>query len=84
MEQKDRSIRYFYRDKKYWYIGFPYNQDFVRQIKEFNGASWNPQNFEWSIPYSLPTINPLMKWLQENNFTEGVHYSPSKRVLEGE
>lgn len=75
-------MKYFYRDSKYWYIGFSYNKDFVQQIKKFAGASWNPQNFEWSIPFTLPTVAPLQKWLHDNGFVEGMNYYPSKRVLE--
>lgn len=75
-------MKYFYRDSKYWYIGFSYNKDFVQQIKKFAGASWNPQNFEWSIPFALPTVAPLQKWLHDNGFVEGMNYYPSKRVLE--
>lgn len=75
-------MKYFYRDSKYWYIGFSYNKDFVQQIKKFAGANWNPQNFEWSIPFTLPTVAPLQKWLHDNGFVEGMNYYPSKRVLE--
>lgn len=75
-------MKYFYRDSKYWYIGFSYNKDLVQQIKKFTGASWNPQNFEWSIPFTLPTVAPLQKWLHDNGFVEGMNYYPSKRVLE--
>ena len=75
-------MKYFYRDSKYFYVGFSYDPALVDQVKAFSGAGYNPANREWYIPFSLVVLNPLMKWLQENNFTEGVHYSPSKRVLE--
>lgn len=76
--------RYWYRDEKYIYIGFSYNPDLVRNVKQFNGSGYNPENKEWYIPFSIATIAPLKKWLEDNSFKEGVEYTPSKRVLEYE
>lgn len=75
-------MRYFYRDTAYWHIGFPYNQEFIQYVKKFNGASWNPENFEWCIPFTLPTLAPLSKWLADHDFREERVYTPSRRVVE--
>lgn len=75
-------MRYFYRDTAYWHIGFSYNQEFIQYVKKIDGASWNPENFEWCIPFTLPTTAPLLKWLADNNFREERVYIPSRRVVE--
>ena len=54
----------------------------VKEIKRFVGAGYNPENKEWYIPFALPTVAPLQKWLHDNGFVEGMNYYPSKRVLE--
>lgn len=74
--------RYWYIEDGYYYIGFDYSENLVREVKEFAGANYNPENREWYIPYSLLTINALRIWLKENNFSEGKIYTPSKKVLE--
>ena len=56
-------MRYFYKDKEYWYVGFDYHPALVASVKKFAGAGYNPQNREWYIPFSLVTVNPLKKWL---------------------
>lgn len=75
-------MRYYYRDSKWFFVGFSYDPALVKQVKAFNGAGYNPANREWYIPFSLVVLNPLMEWLRKNNFTEGIQYTPSKRVLE--
>lgn len=75
-------MRLWRRDKEYWYVSFSYDPALVEQVKQFTGAGYNPENKEWYIPFSLHLVAPLNKWLQENGFKEGVHYFPSKRVLE--
>ena len=75
-------MRYYYRDSKWFFVGFSYDPELVKQVKAFNGAGYNPANREWYIPFSLVVLNPLMEWLRKNNFTEGIQYTPSKRVLE--
>lgn len=75
-------MRYFYRDTAYWHIGFSYNEEFIQYVKKFDGVSWNPENFEWCIPFTLPTLAPLLKWLVDHNFREERVYIPSKRVVE--
>lgn len=75
-------MRYWYRDHDWWYIGFSYDPALVTSVKKFAGAGYNPQNREWYIPFSLVTVNPLKKWLEENGFKEGMNYVPSRRVLE--
>lgn len=74
-------MRYWYRDHDWWYIGFSYDASLVTSVKKFAGAGYNPQNREWYIPFSLVTVNPLKKWLEDNGFTEGMNYVPSKRVI---
>lgn len=74
-------MRYFYRDHKYTYIGFSYDEELLRQVKKFSGAGYNPENKEWHIPFSIVTSAPLNKWLVDNGFIEGVHYTPSKKFL---
>ena len=59
-------MRYWYRDHDWWYIGFDYHPALVASVKKFAGAGYNPQNREWYIPFSLVTVNPLKKWLEEN------------------
>lgn len=75
-------MRYWYRDHDWWYIGFSYDPALVASVKKFAGAGYNPQNREWYIPFTLPTVAPLQKWLHDNGFVEGMNYYPSKRVLE--
>lgn len=77
-------MRYWYRDRDYWYVGFSYDAQLVSQVKKFPGAGYNPQNREWYIPFSLVTVNPLKKWLEENGFKEGMNYVPSRRVIDYE
>lgn len=74
-------MRYYYKDTKFFYIGFSYDPALVAAVKKFTGAGYNPQNKEWYVPFSLVTLNPLMKWLKDNGFEEGMHYTPSKRVV---
>lgn len=74
-------MRYYYKDTKFFYIGFSYDPALVAAVKKFTGAGYNPQNKEWYAPFSLVTLNPLMKWLKDNGFEEGMHYTPSKRVV---
>ena len=75
-------MRYYYKDTKFFYIGFSYDPALVAAVKKFTGAGYNPQNKEWYVPFSLVTLNPLMKWLKDNKFEEGMHYTPSKRVVD--
>jgi SWI/SNF-related matrix-associated actin-dependent regulator 1 of chromatin subfamily A len=75
-------VNYYYKDAKYWYVGFRYDERLVKEIKRFVGAGYNPENKEWYIPFALPTVAPLQKWLHDNGFVEGMNYYPSKRVLE--
>jgi SWI/SNF-related matrix-associated actin-dependent regulator 1 of chromatin subfamily A len=75
-------VNYYYKDAKYWYVGFRYDERLVKEIKRFVGAGYNPENKEWYIPFALPTVAPLQKWLHDNGFVEGMNYCPSKRVLE--
>jgi SWI/SNF-related matrix-associated actin-dependent regulator 1 of chromatin subfamily A len=75
-------VNYYYKDAKYWYVGFRYDERLVKEIKRFVGAGYNPENKEWYIPFTLPTVAPLQKWLHDNGFVEGMNYYPSKRVLE--
>lgn len=77
-------MRYWYRDHDWWYIGFSYDASLVASVKKFAGAGYNPQNREWYIPFSLVTVNPLKKWLEENGFKEGMNYVPSRRVIDYE
>jgi SWI/SNF-related matrix-associated actin-dependent regulator 1 of chromatin subfamily A len=74
-------MRYYYKDTKFFYIGFSYDPALVAAVKKFTGAGYNPQNKEWYVPFLLVTLNPLMKWLKDNGFEEGMHYTPSKRVV---
>ncbi len=75
-------MNYYYKDAKYWYVGFRYDERLVKEIKRFVGAGYNPENKEWYISFALPTVAPLQKWLHDNGFVEGMNYYPSKRVLE--
>lgn len=75
-------MNYYYKDNQYWYVGFRYDERLVKEIKRFAGAGYNPENKEWYIPFTLPTVAPLQKWLHDNGFVEGMNYYPSKRVLE--
>ena len=75
-------MNYYYKDAKYWYVGFRYDERLVKEIKRFVEAGYNPENKEWYIPFALPTVAPLQKWLHDNGFVEGMNYYPSKRVLE--
>ena len=75
-------MNYYYKDNQYWYVGFRYDKRLVKEIKRFVGAGYNPENKEWYIPFTLPTVAPLQKWLHDNGFVEGMNYYPSKRVLE--
>ena len=75
-------MRYYYKDTKFFYIGFSYDPALVAAVKKFTGAGYNPQNKEWYVPFSLVTLNSLMKWLKDNEFEEGMHYTPSKRVVD--
>jgi SWI/SNF-related matrix-associated actin-dependent regulator 1 of chromatin subfamily A len=75
-------VNYYYKDNQYWYVGFRYDERLVKEIKRFVGAGYNPENKEWYIPFTLPTVAPLQKWLHDNGFVEGMNYYPSKRVLE--
>lgn len=74
-------MRYYYRDKEYFYVGFRYDPALVTAVKKFTGAGYNPQNREWYIPVQLPTLAPLKKWLDENGFKEGMNYVPSPNVI---
>lgn len=74
--------RYYYIEDGYYYIGFSYSEQLVREVKKFSGAAYNPENREWYIPYSLTTVTQLRKWLEDNHFVEGRVYTPSRRVLE--
>lgn len=74
-------MRYYYRDKEYWYVGFAYDATLVKEVKAFAGAGYNPQNKEWYIPFSLVTVAPLKKWLETNGFKEGMNYVPSPNVI---
>lgn len=75
-------MNYYYKDNQYWYVGFRYDERLVKEIKRFVGAGYNPENKEWYIPFTLPTVAPLQKWLHDNGFVEGMNYYPFKRVLE--
>lgn len=75
-------MNYYYKDNQYWYVGFRYDERLIKEIKRFVGAGYNPENKEWYIPFTLPTVAPLQKWLHDNGFVEGMNYYPSKRVLE--
>lgn len=75
-------MNYYYKDNQYWYVGFRYDERLISLIKRFVGAGYNPENKEWYIPFTLPTVAPLQKWLHDNGFVEGMNYYPSKRVLE--
>lgn len=75
-------MNYYYKDNQYWYVGFRYDERLVKEIKRFVGAGYNPENKEWYIPFTLPTVASLQKWLHDNGFVEGMNYYPSKRVLE--
>lgn len=75
-------MNYYYKDNQYWYVGFRYDERLVKEIKRFVGAGYNPENKEWYIPFTLPTVAPLQKWLHDNGFVEGMNYYPSKRALE--
>ena len=74
-------MKYWYSDSSYIYVGFSYDPELVTAVKKFAGAGWNPQNKEWYVPVSLTTLAPLKKWLEDNGFTEGMNYVPSKRVI---
>lgn len=74
-------MRYYYRDKEYFYVGFRYDPALVTAVKKFADAGYNPQNREWYIPVQLPTLAPLKKWLDENGFKEGMNYVPSPNVI---
>lgn len=76
------NVRYWYKNKNYFHVGFDYDAALVQQVKKFTGAQYNPENREWSVPFSLSVLAPFKKWLEENGFTEGVVYRPSQRVLE--
>lgn len=75
-------MRLYRKDNDWWYIQFDYHPALVKEVKSFSGAGYNPENKEWHIPFSLEKVAPLNRWLKENNFTEGYHYEPSKRVIE--
>ena len=75
-------MNYYYKDNQYWYVGFRYDERLVKEVKRFAGAGYNHENKEWYIPFALPTVAPLQKWLHDNGFVEGMNYYPSKRVLE--
>lgn len=74
-------MRYYYREKDWWHIGFEYSPRLVAEVKKFNGAGYNPENKEWYIPAFIATDYGIVKWLKENDFQEGVVYTPSPRVL---
>lgn len=74
-------MKYWYSDSSYIYVGFSYDPVLVKEVKAFAGAGYNPQNREWYVPVSLTTLAPLKKWLEDNGFTEGMNYVPSKRVI---
>lgn len=75
-------MRYYYKNSNYFHVGFDYDPDLVKEVKQFTGAQFNPANREWYIPFSLAILAPFKKWLDERGFTEGVVYRPSQRVLE--
>ena len=74
-------MRYYYKDKEYFYVGFKYDPALVGTVKKFAGAGYNPQNREWYIPIQLTTLAPLKKWLEGNGFKEGMNYVPSSNVI---
>lgn len=76
------NVRYWYKNSSWFHVGFDYDAALVQQVKKFTGAQYNPENREWSVPFSLSVLAPFKKWLEENGFTEGVVYRPSQRVLE--
>lgn len=75
-------MRYYYKNSNYFHVGFDYDPDLVKEVKQFTGAQFNPANREWYIPFSLTILAPFKKWLDDRGFTEGVVYRPSQRVLE--
>lgn len=77
-------MRYWYKIDGYFYVGFSYDKNLVDEVKKFPGAQFNPANREWYIPFSLSVLAPLKGWLEKRGFVEGVHYTPSKRVIEYE
>lgn len=74
-------MRYYYRENDWWHIGFDYNPRLVTEVKKFNGAGYNPENKEWYVPAFIATDPMLLKWLKDNEFTEGMVYTPSSWVL---
>ena len=74
-------MRYYYRENDWWHIGFDYNSRLVAEVKKFNGAGYNPENKEWYIPAFIATDPAVVQWLKDNEFTEGMVYTPSPWVL---
>ena len=74
-------MRYYYRENDWWHIGFDYNPRLVAEVKKFNGAGYNPENKEWYIPAFIATDPAVVQWLKDNEFTEGMVYTPSPWVL---
>ena len=74
-------MRYYYRADDWWHIGFAYDSGLVSEVKQFNGAGYNPENKEWYVPAFIATDPILLKWLKDNGFREGIVYTPSPRVL---
>ena len=74
-------MRYYYRENDWWHIGFDYNPRLVAEVKKFNGAGYNPENREWYVPAFIATDPAVVQWLKDNEFTEGMVYTPSSWVL---
>lgn len=77
-------MRYYYKDRDYWHIGFDYDAGLVKEVKSFAKSGYNPENKEWYIPVYILTSASIIQWLKDRDFTEGVVYTPSRRVLDYE
>ena len=66
-------MNYFYKEKGYYYIGFPYRPQMVEKVKKrFKDIKYNPANKEWYIYAELWNLPFILKFLKEYQFVEKI------------
>lgn len=61
-------MRYYYIEKTYLYVGFDYDAELVRELKDIGGFFWNPENKEWYREISLDVGGMLERLFREKGF----------------
>lgn len=73
-------MRYYYKDKGWYYFCFDYNKALVEELKNRLKALFNPANNEWYLKPELWNLPYIKEFLETYGFIEG--YPERKREVE--